>query len=100
MIDVSLFYTNKVYRNFVFNYLGNHNKQIFGIENMEANDILLDKQFKENIPHKKPILSTDNYRIMRLCLKKGVVLPPHEGTHTAFFLVLEGKGIVGSWLIS
>ena len=93
MIEQSLLGTNKVYRNFVFFYLGNHNKDLYSIEFMDANNILLDKQFAENVPDKKQIIGTDNYKIMRLCLKKGVEVPPHGGTHTAFFLVLEGRGI-------
>jgi len=60
---------------------------------MNKNNILEDKKFLPNDPDKKPVVLSENFKIMRLCIKKGVVVPPHEGTHPAFFLVLEGKGI-------
>jgi quercetin dioxygenase-like cupin family protein len=93
MIDASLFCNTKIYQDFILNYMRNHNKASSDIEGMETNDIFFEKRFIDNGPDKKPIVSAENYKIMRLCLKKGVVVSPHEGDHTAFFLVLEGKGI-------
>lgn len=49
--------------------------------------------FTAENPVKKMLCSTDNFKIMRICLKKGVIRPTHTGDHSAFFLVLKGKGI-------
>ena len=60
---------------------------------MSANNILSDKKFSPDKPEKKPIVDSSSFNITRLCLKKGVIVPPHDDTHSAFFLVLEGKGM-------
>ena len=49
--------------------------------------------FSSENPIKKILCNTENYKIMRICLKKGAIRDLHTGDHSAFFLVLEGKGI-------
>ncbi|MFX1252099.1 MAG: cupin domain-containing protein [Promethearchaeota archaeon] len=60
---------------------------------MNFKNIFADLQFSENNPVKKIFLERDNYTIVRISLKKGVKIPAHKGSHSAFFLILKGKGI-------
>lgn len=60
---------------------------------MSSRDIFLDLTFSENGPVKKTFVERDNYTIVRLSLRKGVRVPAHRGSHSAFFLILKGKGI-------
>jgi len=38
----------------------------------------------------------DTYKVIRISLEKGFEIPPHADSHSAFFLVLQGKGIFKS----
>ncbi|MHA1672163.1 MAG: cupin domain-containing protein [Promethearchaeota archaeon] len=49
--------------------------------------------FSSENPVKDMLSNTENYKVMRICLKKGLIRPLHTGDHTAFFLVLKGRGI-------
>ena len=60
---------------------------------MNSKNIFTDLQFSENNPVKKIFVERDNYALVRISLKKGVKVPPHRGSHSAFFLILKGKGI-------
>ena len=58
---------------------------------------IFDKQkFLVNAPAKDLIYKTDNFKIMRISLKKGLSIPSHQGTHVVVFFVLKGKGIFTS----
>ncbi len=56
-------------------------------------DLLADLEFPDKGPGYKAIQKTDKYNIVRVCIKGGVTVPTHKGDHTAFFTVLQGKGI-------
>lgn len=60
---------------------------------MADNNLLLDLEFPEEGPGKKMIQKTEKYTVLRLCIKKGNIIPPHPDDHTALFTVLKGKGI-------
>lgn len=59
---------------------------------MNSKNIFADLQFSENNPVKKIFVKRDNYEIVRISLKKGVKVPAHRDSHSAFFLILKGKG--------
>ena len=63
---------------------------------MGLENILSDLEFSKDEVKKKKIASSDNYKVMRISLEKGLEIAPHNDDHPAFFLVLQGKGIFTS----
>jgi quercetin dioxygenase-like cupin family protein len=60
---------------------------------MESNNVLNQLTFSENSPVKTMLLQQEHFGLVRIALGKGVIIPPHQGGHAVFFLVLQGKGI-------
>jgi len=60
---------------------------------METNNVLNQLKFSENSPVKTMLLQQEHFGLVRIALGKGVNIPPHQGGHAVFFLVLQGKGI-------
>jgi|GEM_PF-1001753 len=60
---------------------------------METNSLLNKLAFSEDGPVKTPILQQEHFALVRIALGKGVQIPPHQGGHAVFFLVIQGKGI-------
>jgi len=60
---------------------------------METNNILNQLTFSENSPVKTILLQQEHFGLVRIALGKGVKIPPHQGGHAVFFLVLQGRGI-------
>jgi len=58
-----------------------------------AKNIFDDQKFLLNAPAKDLIYKSNNFKIMRISLKKGLAIPPHQGSHVVVFLVLKGKGL-------
>jgi len=50
-------------------------------------------KFSNEAPIKTELQASPQLKVIRVCLKKGVKIPPHTGDHVAFFLIIEGKGI-------
>ena len=63
---------------------------------MGLENILSGLEFSKDEVLKKFIVSRDNYKVIRINLEKGFEIPPHAGSHSVFFLVLQGKGIFTS----
>jgi len=60
---------------------------------METNNMLNQLTFSKNSPVKTMLLQQEHFGLVRIALGKGVTIPPHQGGHAVFFLVLQGKGI-------
>jgi len=60
---------------------------------MESNNVLHQLTFSENSPVKTMLLQQEHFGLVRIALGKGVEIPPHQGGHAVFFLVLQGCGI-------
>ena len=60
---------------------------------MGTNNVLNQLTFSENSPVKTMLLQQEHFGLVRIALGKGVKIPPHQGGHAAFFLVLQGRGI-------
>ena len=60
---------------------------------METNNMLKQLTFSKNSPVKTMLLQQEHFELVRIALGKGVIIPPHQGGHAVFFLVLQGKGI-------
>ena len=60
---------------------------------METNNMLNQLTFSKNSPVKTMLLQQEHFGLVRIALGKGVIIPPHQGGHAVFFLVLQGKGI-------
>lgn len=60
---------------------------------METNNVLNQLTFSENSPIKTTLLQQEHFELVRIALGKGVKIPPHQGGHAVFFLVLQGRGI-------
>ena len=60
---------------------------------METNNVLNELTFSENSPVKTMLLQQEHFELVRIALGKGVKIPPHQGGHAVFFLVLQGRGI-------
>ena len=60
---------------------------------MQINNILEHVTCTPDGPVKTPILKEENFALIRIALGKGVTIPPHQGGHAVFFLVIQGKGI-------
>ena len=62
---------------------------------MTQGDIFENLEFQKN-PQKIALAETDGYAVMRIALGKNASVPPHMASHSAFFLVLQGKAIITS----
>ena len=60
---------------------------------METNNMLNQLTFSKNSPVKTMLLQQEHFGLVRIALGKGVIIPPHQGGHAVFFLVLQGNGI-------
>jgi len=60
---------------------------------METNNVLDQLTFSENSPVKTMLLQHEHFGLARIALGKGTKIPPHQGGHAIFFLVLQGRGI-------
>ena len=60
---------------------------------MGSNNILENLEFSQDNPLKTMIAQYDQFTTFRIALGKGLVVPPHQGDHSAFFLILKGKGV-------
>jgi quercetin dioxygenase-like cupin family protein len=63
---------------------------------LTSKNIFENQKFLEDTPAKDLIYKTNNFKVMRISLKKGLAIPPHPGTHVVIFFVLKGKGIFTS----
>ncbi|MHA2391879.1 MAG: cupin domain-containing protein [Promethearchaeota archaeon] len=62
-----------------------------------ASKNIFDNQiFLPDGPVKDLIYKSSNFKVMRISLKKGLAIPPHQGSHVVIFFVLKGKGIFTS----
>jgi quercetin dioxygenase-like cupin family protein len=59
----------------------------------ELKNIMENLVFNEKGPEKLMIQANNFVKILRICLKKGLKVPPHDDDHYAFFIVYKGKGI-------
>jgi len=64
--------------------------------NLTSKNIFDNHKFLADTPSKDLIYKTNNFKIMRISLKKGLAIPAHQGTHVVVFFVLKGKGIFTS----
>ena len=60
---------------------------------METNNMLKQLIFSKDGPVKTMLLQQEHFGLVRIAIGKGVIIPPHQGGHAVFFLVLQGKGI-------
>ena len=60
---------------------------------LEQKNIFDNQKFIPDGPAKYPIYISEKFKVMRISLKKGSEIEPHEGTHPVVFLVLKGKAI-------
>jgi quercetin dioxygenase-like cupin family protein len=60
---------------------------------MEPKNIFDSQNFNLNTPSKDPIYISDKFKVMRISLKEGLEIPPHNGSHPVVFLVLKGRGV-------
>ena len=60
---------------------------------IETKNIYENQKFNENAPAKDPIYISEKFKVMRISLKKGLEIAPHNGSHPVVFLVLKGKGV-------
>ncbi|MHA2379128.1 MAG: cupin domain-containing protein [Candidatus Thorarchaeota archaeon] len=63
---------------------------------MTSGGIFENLLFPKGGPNKVALAEKGAYSIMRISLGKGERVPPHAASHSAFFLVLRGKGIITS----
>lgn len=60
---------------------------------MEAKNVFDHLVFSEGGPAKTSLLEQEHFELVRIALGKGRKIPPHQGGHGVFFLVLQGRGI-------
>jgi len=60
---------------------------------LEQKNIFDNQKFISNGPAKDPIYISEKFKVMRISLKKGLEIEPHDGSHPIVFLVLKGKAI-------
>jgi len=60
---------------------------------IEPKNIFESQSFNSSSPSKDPIYITDKFKVMRISLRKGLEITPHQGSHPVVFLVLKGKGV-------
>ena len=63
---------------------------------MASENIFSNLEFSKEQMVKKIIVNLDTYKVIRISLEKGFEIPPHAGSHSVFFLVLQGKGVFKS----
>ncbi len=61
---------------------------VIGIKN-----IFDDQKFLMDTPAKDLIYKSGGFKIMRISLKKGLAILPHQGSHVVVFFVLKGRGV-------
>ena len=61
-----------------------------------SKNIFDNQKFLVDTPAKDLIYKTNNFKIMRISLKKGLAIPAHQGTHVVIFFVLKGRGLFTS----
>ncbi|MHA1914332.1 MAG: hypothetical protein ACW986_12805 [Promethearchaeota archaeon] len=62
------------------------------VSKISHKNIFDNQRFNAEEAVKDPIYKSESFKIMRISLKKGLVIPPHNGSHVVVFLVLKGKG--------
>ncbi len=62
------------------------------VSKISSKNIYNNQNFNVDEPVKDPIYKSSSFKVMRISLKKGLVIPPHKGSHVVLFLVLKGKG--------
>ena len=60
---------------------------------IESKNIFDNQKFNLNAPAKDPIYISEKFKVMRISLKKGLEIKPHNGSHPVVFLVLKGRGV-------
>ncbi|MCK4382460.1 MAG: hypothetical protein KAW66_04120 [Candidatus Lokiarchaeota archaeon] len=60
---------------------------------LEQKNIFDNQKFLSDGPAKDPIYISEKFKVMRISLKKGLEIAPHEGSHPIVFLILKGKAI-------
>ena len=60
---------------------------------MQTNNMLKQLKFSKEGPVKTMLFQQEHFGLVRIALGKGAIIPPHQGGHAVFFLVLQGKGI-------
>jgi len=60
---------------------------------LEPKNIFDNQKFKTDGPAKHQIYISEEFKVMRISLKKGLEIEPHDGSHPAVFLVLKGRAI-------
>jgi quercetin dioxygenase-like cupin family protein len=60
---------------------------------LEQKNIFDNQKFISDGPAKDPIYISEKFKVMRISLKKGLEIAPHEGSHPIVFLILKGKAI-------
>lgn len=60
---------------------------------LEQKNIFDNQKFISDGPAKDPIYISEKFKVMRISLKKGLEIEPHDGSHPIVFLVLKGKAI-------
>ena len=60
---------------------------------IEPKNIFENQNFDSKTPAKDPIYISETFKVMRISLKKGLEIEPHNGSHPVLFLVLKGKGV-------
>ncbi|MHA2182538.1 MAG: cupin domain-containing protein [Promethearchaeota archaeon] len=58
-----------------------------------SKNIFENQKFLVDTPAKDLIYKSNNFKIMRISLKKGLVIPSHQGNHVVIFFVLKGRGL-------
>jgi quercetin dioxygenase-like cupin family protein len=58
-----------------------------------SKNIFDNQKFLLDTPVKDLIYNSSNFKIMRISLKKGLAILPHQGSHVVVFFVLKGKGL-------
>jgi quercetin dioxygenase-like cupin family protein len=63
---------------------------------LASKNIFDNQKFLVDTPAKDLIYKSSSFKIMRISLKKGLAIPPHQGTHVVVFFVLKGRGLFTS----
>jgi quercetin dioxygenase-like cupin family protein len=61
-----------------------------------SKNIFDNQKFLLDTPAKDLIYKSSSFKIMRISLKKGLEIPPHQGSHVVVFFVLKGRGMFTS----
>ena len=60
---------------------------------IEPKNIFDNQKFNTDGAAKHQIYNSEEFKVMRVSLKKGLEIKLHDGSHPAVFLVLKGKAI-------